>query len=345
MSMKNIKRTMRLTVGLLGIAAMLIVSGCAHMAQKPAQLDETKILLDFFETERDYIHDSPTFIITAQALRVNLLTKADRQHLIDIRSPEAFAQGHIQGSVHVPFAQVYDHVKRLEAGSYENIVLVCFAGQASAYAVSLLRAAGYLNTVSLKWGISSWDAAFAQESWLKNISNARAGEFSSLPSPPKNPASSLPQISTGKSTAPEILEARIQRLFQEGFGPVMVGQCCLFNDFYANGGYYVVNYWTPELYSNPGHIPGAVNYPPAEKPFRSNTHLATLSTRIPNVIYCFTGQTSAYVAGYLRILGYDARSLLFGANSMIYDKMRENKVPNTFIPETEIMNYEYARGK
>jgi rhodanese-related sulfurtransferase len=337
-------KTRKSMVGLLAIAAMLIFSGCAHVASKPVAESETQLLVNYFENEYDYINDLPPFVISAQALRTNLLTKPRQQYLIDIRSPEAFAQGHIKGSVHVPFTDLYTHIKGIDAKSYENIVLVCFAGQASAYGVSLLRATGYPNTVSLKWGISSWAAAFAQESWLKNLSSARIDEFVSTDSPPKNPPGALPQISTGKSTPREILEVRVERLFQEGFGAVMIGQCCLFNEFYVNGGFYVINYWTPELYKTQGHIPGAVNYAPGEKPFKTTTHLATLSTAIPNVIYCFTGQTSAYVAGYLRILGYDARSILFGANSMIYDRMRTNKVANTFIPETEIMNYEYVRG-
>lgn len=38
------------------------------------------------------------------------------------------------------------------------------------------------------------------------------------------------------------------------------------------------------------------------------------------VIYCYTGQTSAFTTAYLRILGYDAKSLLFGTNGMFYDK-------------------------
>jgi rhodanese-related sulfurtransferase len=343
--MKAVKRKSMARFGLLLITAMLMLSGCAHVASPPAAAEsETQQLVNYFEKERDYINDSPPFVISAQALRTNLLTKPRQQYLVDIRSTEAFSRGHIKGSVHVPFTDLYTHIKGIDAKAYENIVLVCFAGQASAYAVSLLRAAGYPNTVSLKWGISSWAHVFAQESWLRNISNARAEEFVSTPSPPKNPPSALPQIATGKTTVQEILEARVQRLFQEGFGPVMLGQSCLFNDFYGNGGFYLINYWTPELYSKQGHIPGAVNYPPGEKPFKGTTHLTTLSTTIPNVIYCFTGQTSAYVAGYLRILGYDARSLLFGANSMIYDRMRENKVPNTFLPESEIMNYEYVQG-
>lgn len=342
--MKNISKRL-LWIAMLGVVLLTLMSGCAHLGQKPEPVNETQILLDFFENERDYLHTGGSFIITAQNLRVNMLTRPEKQYLIDVRSPEAFAKGHIAGSVHVDITDVYNHVKGIDADAYENIVLICFAGQATGYLTSLLRAAGYENTVSLKYGISSWSHVFAEDSWLKNISSQRQAEFVHTQSPPKNAPGPLPRINTGKTDPEEILEARLEKLFSEGFGPVMIGHCCLFNDFYANGGYYIVNYWAPDLYRKQGHVPGAVNYPPGTQPFRSENDLLTLSTDIPNVIYCFTGQTSAYVAGYLRILGYDARSLLFGANAMIYDRMRENNVPNTFLPGSEIMNYEYVTGQ
>ena len=343
--MKHTIKKKFVAIGAAWIAGLLLLAGCAHVAHQPKIADESQTLLDFFEKERDYVNTGPSFVITAQALRTNLLTRPDKQYLIDIRSKEAFARGHIKGSVNLDFKDLYKHLKSINAESYENIVLICFAGQATGYAASLLRAAGYSNTVSLKWGISSWAYVFAEDSFLKNISSARVKEFVSTPSPPKNPPGALPRFVTGKKSPLEILEARIQRLFEEGFAPVMVSHCCLFNDYYCNGGFYIVNYWPPDLYQNPGHIPGAINYPPGQKPFRSTTHLKTLPASKPIVIYCYTGQTSAYVAGYLRILGYDARSLLFGANGMIYDKMRINKMANTFIPETEIMNYDYVKGE
>jgi rhodanese-related sulfurtransferase len=342
--MKHVTKKSLLLICLLWLTCVLALSGLAHAAQQTGAVDETQALLNFFENERDYFHKGGPFVITAQALRVNLLTKPQSQYLIDLRSPEAFAKGHIRGSHSVDFADVYRHVKKLNAASYENIVVICFAGQASAYAVSLLRAAGYAKAVSLKWGISSWAAAFAQKSWLPNLSSARADEFVQTPSPSKNPPGQLPKITTGKTKPEEILEERLNTLFAEGFKPIMVTHCCLFNSWYCNSDYYVINYWSPELYEKIGHIPGAVNYSPKEQPFKSNTDLLTLSTQIPNVLYCFTGQTSAYASGYLRILGYDARSLLFGANGLIYDRMRDNKVENTFIPETEIMNYDYVSG-
>lgn len=332
-------------ISLLSMFSFLFLWGLPHTSDCAGDaVNESQVLLNFFENERDYFHKGGTFVITADALRMNLLTKGNAQYLIDIRSPEAFAKGHIGGSHNVEFSEVYNHVKKIDASSYENIVLICFAGQASAYAVSLLRAAGYANAISLKWGISSWATVFAQESWIRNLSDCRAGEFVQTPSPDKNPPGELPKIHTGKTKPEEILEARVSQLFAEGFRPVMVGHCCVFNTWYCDGAYYVINYWPTDLYEKIGHIPGAVNYPPKDQPFKSSTLLLTLSTTMPNVIYCYTGQTSAYTSGYLRLLGYDARSLLFGANSMVYERMRENNVPNTFLPEKEVMNYDYVSG-
>jgi rhodanese-related sulfurtransferase len=68
--------------------------------------------------------------------------------------------------------------------------------------------------------------------------------------------------------------------------------------------------------------------------------MKTLPTNQTIVVYCYTGQTSSFVAAYLRLLGYDAKSLSFGANAMIYDTMPGTK----FVPATEIKGYPYATG-
>lgn len=334
-----------LWAGLAGMLLTVLASGCAHRAHHPETETETRILLDFFESQRDYLHDGGSFIITAQDLRMNLLTRPDSQYLIDIRPPEDFAKGHIKGAVRVPFGDVYNHVQSLDATAFENIVLINCDGQATAYLTSLLRAAGYPGTVSLKWGMSAWSHVFAKDAWLRQLGSTRTQEFVHTASPPKNEPGPLPRLNTGTTDPEAILQARLQRLFAEGFAPVWVDHASVFHGLYENGSYYVINYWAPELYLQQGHIPGAVNYPPASQPFRSGNDLSTLSTTVPNVLYCFTGQTSAYISGYLRLLGYDSRSLMFGANTMIYDRMVENRVPNTFLPDTEILNYDYVAGR
>ena len=54
-------------------------------------------------------------------------------------------------------------------------------------------------------------------------------------------------------------------------------------------------------------------------------------------MYCWTGQTSANMAAYLRVLGYQAKTLLFGANGMIYDDLPSHKWS-----AGAIMGYDYV---
>ncbi len=83
-----------------------------------------------------------------------------------------------------------------------------------------------------------------------------------------------------------------------------------------------------------------MQYTPKES-LKLSADLKSLPTDKPIVVYCYTGQTSAYVAAYLRLLGYDARSLMFGANSMMYDIMVSKAM--TVWKATEIKGYTYEQ--
>jgi rhodanese-related sulfurtransferase len=135
------------------------------------------------------------------------------------------------------------------------------------------------------------------------------------------------------------LEARVRALLTAGFPAGTISHATLFANL---GNYYIVNYWPLSHYLNPGHIPGAIQYTPRVD-LKSTTNLKTLPTNRTIVLYCYTGQTSGFVAAaFLRLLGYDARSLLYGANALIYDRMLAGGL--TVWRDTEIMNYPFITG-
>jgi rhodanese-related sulfurtransferase len=76
---------------------------------------------------------------------------------------------------------------------------------------------------------------------------------------------------------------------------------------YHRGGRYVSYQYTPSL------------------SLKSDELLNTLPTDKAIVVYCWTGQTSAQVTAYLRILGYDAYSMLYGVNGCSYTALPEGK--------------------
>jgi rhodanese-related sulfurtransferase len=177
----------------------------------------------------------------------------------------------------------------------------------------------------------SWNSHFASR-WNNSIGNGRSAQFVTT-NYPKPAAGELPVLSTGKTTGPEILEAKIQSLLAEGFGATNISQTDVFNNL-AN--YFIANYWPVEHY-NTGHIEGAVQYTP-KADFKLNGAIKTLPTNKTIIVYCYTGQTSAHVAAILRVLGYDAKSLAYGVNGMNYDNM-----PGSKWSSAEINDYPFVQ--
>ena len=326
---------------LMGALLVLTIGGCKEQPTEPAAPTaptiEAQVLLSYLETTGDYVNALAPSVITAVDVRTNMLSNPSKQYVIDIRSAADFAVGHIEGAKNVTLATLLTHVKSIAATNYDRIVIACASGQTSAYGASLLRLMGYNNVYSLKFGMASWTTQFATTTWKANIGNGRANDFTPTVTA-KNAAGDLPTISTGKTTGPEILEARVNDLLAAGFSTATVTNSALFAGL---GNYFIVCYWPATEYTDPGHIPGAVNYVP-KSDLKSSVALRTLPTNKPVVIYCYTGLTSAYVVAYLRVLGYDAKLLLYGANAMIYDKMVAKNMP--VFKDSEIKEYSTITG-
>jgi len=65
-------------------------------------------------------------------------------------------------------------------------------------------------------------------------------------------------------------------------------------------------------------IPSSYQFTPKAS-LSTTVDLDLLPTNETIVVYCYTGQTSAQVTAYLRMLGYDAKSLLYGFNGFAYE--------------------------
>lgn len=323
---------------LLGlVSSFLMFSSCKKDSDDPVAINESEVLATFLESAdsplgKDFVNtDMPTLIAASD---VRSLQLTNQIYIMDIRGAADFAAGHIEGAVNVAYADIITHIKAKDLTPFTKVALVCYSGQSASYAASILRLLGYEKVFAMKFGMASWNETFAG-SWNNNIGNNFATQFTAAATA-KNPAGDMPKLSTGKSTGAEILEARANTLIAEGFTPASVTSANLFAGL-AN--YYIVNYWPSDQYAAPGHVPGAVQYTP-KADIKLSASLKTLPTDKPVAVYCYTGQTSAFLTAYLRLLGYDAKSVGFGTNSMIYDIMGEYNMTR-FTP-TAIMGYPYV---
>lgn len=88
---------------------------------------------------------------------VSNFSQAEAAHLlVDVRTPEEFASGHIAGSVNIPLNELPSRMSELPTD--QPVVLYCRSGNRSAQAADILRRAGY-NQIYDLGGIISWTAA------------------------------------------------------------------------------------------------------------------------------------------------------------------------------------------
>ena len=79
--------------------------------------------------------------------------------VVDLRSAEAFARGHIVNAKNIPFDELDANQEKLSKMASKAILAVCDAGASSSRAVTSLRKSGIESVYGLKGGIAAWTQA------------------------------------------------------------------------------------------------------------------------------------------------------------------------------------------
>lgn len=79
--------------------------------------------------------------------------------VLDIRSPEAFAKGHIVNARNIPLDELDANQEKINRLASKPILAVCDAGMSSTRAVNTLRKSGLESVYGLKGGIAAWTEA------------------------------------------------------------------------------------------------------------------------------------------------------------------------------------------
>ncbi len=287
---------------------------------------EAKLLLDYLAETGDYVNsrEFPSLIgaeATEKALAGNTL-------VIDIRKPETFEKGHIKGAVNVEIGGLTDYfANKIKPFEYDKIILACYSGQSSSYSTSLLRLMGYGNVYSLRYGMSGWNPKMDNK-WLENIGSNYEENLETTDIPKAEPGD-FPLLNTGKTTGAEIFDERISSLFAD-YPNATISADTVFSHPEK---YYIINYERKDKYEA-GHIPGAVRYKTGGT-LGILSEMQTIPADREIVVYCGTGHNSAFVTAYLRLFGYNAKTLRFGNNSFMHNRMITEKDKLSWLPFTD----------
>jgi rhodanese-related sulfurtransferase len=118
----------------------------------------TALLFSFFLLVFTEIRRQAQGITNVEPQAAVKLINADAV-VIDLRSSEAFARGHIVNAKNIPADELTGNEKKYKKYKSRPILAVCDAGITSAKAVDTLRKAGLENVYGLKGGINAWTQA------------------------------------------------------------------------------------------------------------------------------------------------------------------------------------------
>ncbi|WP_024929515.1 rhodanese-like domain-containing protein [Methylophilus sp. OH31] len=76
--------------------------------------------------------------------------------VLDVREPDEFAQGHLQGARNVPLSQLSARLKELEKFRDKPVLVVCERGRRANTAAKLLKAQQFTTLNVLKGGMQAW---------------------------------------------------------------------------------------------------------------------------------------------------------------------------------------------
>lgn len=97
--------------------------------------------------------------ITPETVRQRL-EAGERLHLIDVREPGEYAQGHIPGARLVPLGQLRDRLDGLDPAA--ETILVCRSGRRSDIACRILAGLGFERVRNLAGGMLAWRGPVAR---------------------------------------------------------------------------------------------------------------------------------------------------------------------------------------
>ena len=272
------------------ILSMGITAGIPAYAAQPQTTTATEqaAQLSLEETASQYFENYPSdkHVVSAEQL-LNRVEEGESFCLLDIRSAEDYAKGHIQGAVNIPYG--VDVADALEIIPNDQPVLVyCYSGQTASQTVALLRLAG--------------KDAYNVSGGFPGISKQEKAKQLTVKTETALPEGNYPVDPQLKQAIREYYELAAQ----SGKFNMSAEQV---KKEAAEGKIYLV-----DIRSENDYLKSRISFAKENIPFGKGmqTALANLPKDRKIVFQCYSGQTASQTVAIARMMGLDAYNLSGG---------------------------------
>lgn len=91
-------------------------------------------------------------------LRATQLINQGKTVVVDVRTPEEFAAGHLRDAKNIPRKELPQRAGEIDKNKTKSVIVVCRSGTEAARAAAQLNKAGFTDVYCLDGGIDAWQA-------------------------------------------------------------------------------------------------------------------------------------------------------------------------------------------
>ncbi|WBW98859.1 rhodanese-like domain-containing protein [Oceanirhabdus sp. W0125-5] len=337
--MKNIKKILALFL----TTQLLLTVGCGNKNAENKSMDLTKgqttteantetsspktESVSLEEGINSYFDNMPKHIYKiGQADFVDIVKKGGDFVVLDIRSADDYAKGHIKGAINLPWGtSISDNITKIPQD--KDVYIYCYSGQTAGQAVMTLNLAG-ISARSVNLG---WNFGISKAEGIDELTETTANTF----------GTETYDVNKDLVAALDSYYKGLSDVKGTTYGNYKISEANLAAMIDAGEDFYLLSIRSAEDFGKE-HIKGAQNIPWGKD---MHNKFSTLPKDKKIVVYCYSGQTAGQTTAALRLLGYDAVSLNggigVGANAPIGWKNKGLEVINNSVSvlETGVADY------
>lgn len=119
------------------------------------ECDEEELLRSLAVSYFNSLGNNNNNMVSAEDFKEQFELAPNSVVVLDIRRADDFAEGHLEGSINIPFGEVGNRID--EVPTNEEIAIVCYSGQTASQTAAVLRMAGF-NTKIITGGFRAVEA-------------------------------------------------------------------------------------------------------------------------------------------------------------------------------------------
>jgi len=294
------------------LALGLIVSPVAALAKaapvRPVAAQHFNARAAMIQAANTYFKNAPSPVIMAGDLYTVVQSKDPGYQIVDVRSAEHYALGHVDGAINIPFKTIADDASLALLDPSKKIVVICYTGETASMTTQVWSMLGY-DATALFYGMSGW---VADKSIVGiDIWSGTAAGYPTVTRPTRSAKRfHAAKIKAKYANVTEAVKGQAKAYLAKDLAPIITAADVRRIVRTRDRRYQIVSVRQKADYAT-GHIKGAMNIvwtDIADKTAKLDPHKTI-------ILYCYTGNTGAQAAMFLNLMGYRTFNMMSGMSS------------------------------